>query len=203
MPTGAVLTGDIVNFTLLSLSEGKKMIARLSAMLDGYLFEFYRGDSFQIYIKNPDDALTVTFRLRAIAKHFHDSCDVRVSVGIGQVSPPVRTLRTTNSEAFVLSGRAFDELKKNQLISIKSNNSNANVAFDVIAYFADFILQNLTSKQAQVLVQLLDGQTQQQTAKKLKKAQATINQMAKAAGWPELQQLIDEYKRVISQFELV
>jgi hypothetical protein len=203
MPVAAIITGDIVNFTLSTPPLAKKMIVQLSSVLERHKFEFYRGDSFQVYVKDPSIALELILRLRSVAKNIHSLHDVRASIGIGQVDSPVRTLGAANSEAFILSGRAFDELGKEQRLLIRCNDPKANIALDVIAYFADFILQQVTSSQAEVLLQLLNDQTQAQAAKKLKKAQATVNQLAKSGGWPQLQQLIDEYKRVITQFDLL
>jgi hypothetical protein len=203
MPDAAIITGDIVNFTLLPAGMAKKMIAQMINVLHPYKAEFYRGDSFQAYIKDPAIALELVFRLRAVARSFQASCDIRASIGIGKVNTPVRTLRTANSPAFILSGRTFDELNGEQRLLIRSQNSKANIGFNIIAYFADFIFQRLTVKQAEVVLQLLENRTQMQAAKKLKKAQATINQLAQSAGWVEIEKLIAEYKQVIVQFNIV
>ena len=48
----AVLTGDIVNSTLLDPVAGKGLQKALKGALTSYLHEFYRGDSFQVYMKD-------------------------------------------------------------------------------------------------------------------------------------------------------
>lgn len=203
MPIAAVITGDIVNSTLLAPILEKRMVAQLSIILNDHKFEFYRGDSFQAYIKDSAEALELVFQLRAVARSYSFIHDVRASIGIGYVDAPVRTLRTAASEAFVLSGRAFDQLTEPQRLWIQSTKEEANIAFRVIAYYADFISRRLTSKQAEVILELLKEHTQIEAAKKLKKAQATINRHAQAAGWPEIERLINEYKQVITQFKIV
>ncbi|HSU28088.1 MAG TPA: hypothetical protein VLJ68_06890 [Chitinophagaceae bacterium] len=200
MSISAVITGDIVNSTLLvSPAIEKKLITQLSAVLKEHKFEFYRGDSFQAYIRNPDEALELVFQLRAIARSFSFIHDVRASIGIGKAATPVRNLRTATSEAFILSGRSFDRLGDEIRLSIESPDPEANTAFRVIASYADFISKRLTSKQAEVVSELLKEHTQTETAKKLKKAQATVNKHAQAAGWSEIEKLIYEYKQVIHQ----
>ena len=200
MPLAAVITADIVNSTVSGTAMGKKLVARLSTVLKNYKFEFYRGDSFQVYTKDPSAALKLAIRLRTAAKSFSGIYDVRISIGIGKVVSAVQTLRTANSEAFILSGRMFDQLKDDQRLWIQSANENANIAFRVIAYFTDYILKRLTSRQAEVVLELLKEQTQTEVSKKLKIKQSTINKHAQSAGWAEIEKLLYEYNQVITQF---
>ncbi|HRQ17579.1 MAG TPA: hypothetical protein PL085_10920 [Agriterribacter sp.] len=202
MPVGAVITADIVNSTVPGTAMGKKLVTQLSAVLKNHAFEFYRGDSFQVYTKDPLAALKLSFQLRAAAKRLSDIYDIRISIGIGNVAARVRNLRTANGEAFVLSGRMFDQLKDMQRLWIESADGKANIAFRVIAGFADYMLKRLTSKQAEVLAELLKEQTQVQISKKLKRKQSTINKHAHSAGWPEIEKLLYEYHQVITQFNL-
>ena len=204
MPTGAVITADIVNFTrLMSSSLEKRMVATLSDVLKDHKVEFYRGDSFQAYIKDPAEALRLALQVRTAARNFSFIHDVRVSIGIGQVDTPVRTLRTASSEAFILSGRAFDQLSDERRLMIQSANEAANPAFRVIAFYADFIIRNLTSKQAEVVGELLKENTQTQVAKKLRKAQGTVNKHVQAAAWGEIERLLNEYQNVLTQFKII
>jgi hypothetical protein len=43
--------------------------------------------------------------------------------------------------------------------------------------------------------------TQTDTAKRLKKSQATIHKHTQAAGWPEIEKLLEEYKNLITLIE--
>ncbi|HEX5025107.1 MAG TPA: hypothetical protein VFV68_07530 [Agriterribacter sp.] len=203
MPVAAVITGDIVNSMLLAPKLEKKMITQLGVLLKGHKFEFYRGDSFQVYVKNPYEALELLFRLRAQARCYSLDHDVRGSIGIGKINMPLRDLRTATGEAFVLSGRAFDKLSGDQRMQIQCANKQANAALRVIAYYGDFIFKRLTSKQAEVVLELLKQNTQIKAAKKLRKSQATISKHLQAAAWSEIQKLIAEYKHVITQFKIV
>jgi hypothetical protein len=55
---------------------------------------------------------------------------------------------------------------------IGSPNEEANAALRILAYYADFIFRSLTSRQAEVVRELLKEHTQTEVAKKLKKSQA-------------------------------
>jgi hypothetical protein len=202
MPIGAVITADIVNSTLLQKADEKKLIAAISSIFENHKLEFYRGDSFQVYMKDPAGALELILRTRALAIGISDQHDVRASIGIGSISGAVRTLKSASGEAFVLSGRSFDELTTGERIRIVSTDAHANVSFGIIASYADFVFKRLTPKQAVVVSELLLGKTQTEAAKKLKIAQATINRHAQSAAWWEIEKINGYYKQVIEQFHL-
>jgi biotin operon repressor len=209
MNPGAVITADIVNSTKLSKADNKRLIKNLLLILQPYTHEFFRGDSFQVYVKSPVDALQVLLQLRAVAMKLQPGAsiplaDIRSSIGIGLVKQPVKTLRTATDEAFVLSGRSFDKLKPDQrlVISCTEKNQVANLGLNVIAHFIDYLFQRLTSKQASVVFELLLNRTQTEIARKLKKSQATVHKHVQSAGWPEIEKLLQEYRLLIDSIKL-
>ncbi|MGZ8537200.1 MAG: hypothetical protein ACXWV9_03005 [Flavisolibacter sp.] len=205
MATRAVITADIVNSTKLSKGESKKLMTLVASILEGHKYEFYRGDSFQVFIKEPEDALLLTLQLKAAALKMPmgltaDMIDIRASIGIGSINLPLKTLKTASGEAFILSGRGFDQMKTGQRLYISCNEKNelANPGLRILAGFIDYIFQRLTSKQAAVVFELLQKRTQTDTAKRLKKSQATINKHTQSAGWAEIEKLLAEYKLFIN-----
>jgi hypothetical protein len=201
----AVITADIVASTSLSRIQLKILMKNLSMILAPYQHEFFRGDSFQVYIKSPGEALLLLLQMRTAAmKLAQDSSmpltDVRACLGIGAVKPPVKTLKTASDEAFVLSGRAFDKMSAEQRLGITGNEKNieVNLGLKLIAGFIDYVFQRLTSKQAAVVFELLMGRTQVEAARRLKKSQATVHKHARSAGWPEIEKLLPDYQTLIS-----
>ncbi len=204
MVTKAVITADIVNSSLLKASHEQKLKKQLQALLKPYRFEFYRGDSLQVYLEKPEDALMVALSMRALAQRLTSRdtmpvCDVRVSIGIGNVEVLATKPGNSRGEAFTLSGRGMDELggKSDRRLIIYTSQEVANAGLNVLAVFADWLMKKLTVKQAQVIYELLPGHTQQQAASNLGKSLATINQHAKAAGWEQLGFLLDQYPVLI------
>lgn len=202
--SGAIITADIVNSTSLSAKQGKNLIDTLSSILKPYVYEFYRGDSFQVYIKYPGDALKVVLQLRLAArkapfKSQASRCDVRVSIGIANVSIPIKNLKTTNGDAFIISGRAFDEMDMDTRLVVESSDNKINPGLKVIAYFIDYIFKRLTTKQAMVVFELLSGKTQIDIAKKLRKTQPTINKQVQSSGWNEITRVLQEYEHSIKE----
>jgi hypothetical protein len=205
MPIAAVITADIVNSTRLKKAEEKLLIHNLSIILKPYKFEFYRGDSFQAYIPDPKQPLKVILQARAAAKRLSSGfsspfADVRASIGIGNITVPVKDLNTAKGEVFLLSGRAFDDMSKGgDRLKIQSANETANLGLKIIANYADSLFSQLTTKQAAVVFELLTDHNQVETAKRLKKSQPTINKHAQSARWAEIHNLIADYQLFINQ----
>ena len=200
----AVLTGDIVNSTKLAAAKEKKLLKVLQQVLTPYKFEFYRGDSFQVYIKQAGEALRIALLCRtaaiSISQEETNSSDIRISIGLGQVAAPVKTLGAAKGEAFVLSGRTFDEIAKTDIrLAITTANPLANEGLQVIADYINAIFKVMTAKQASVIFELLTGQTQQTVADKLKKSKSTINQHVSSGRWAEIEKLLQQYENIINQ----
>lgn len=202
MAIQAVLTGDIVNSTRLGQAAEKKLLKLLSAVLQAYRYEFYRGDSFQAYIADAGAALKAALLCRAAAIGIAGAvpADVRISIGVGKNRPPAALLGSSGGEAFVLSGRAFDELAgQHRRLAIASSNTLANSGLQVIADYTDTLFNAMTGKQAVVIFELLQGATQQEVAAKLKKSKSTIHQHVTAGRWPEIERLLQQYVNIINQ----
>lgn len=205
MALRAVLTADIVNSTKLKPGIEKKLVNILGLVLAKYQFEFYRGDSFQVLVNDAAEALEVALLCRTAAIGISKNsrinlCDIRVSIGLGLVKLPVKTLATAKGTAFVLSGRAFDELLKQDVrLSIAVENGLANVAVEILSAYINALFIAMTGKQAEVIFELLNHKTQQEAAKHLKKSKSTIHQHVIAGGWNEIEKLLQQYKKIVHQ----
>jgi hypothetical protein len=197
-----VITGDIVNSTKLGSSTEKKLLRKLNEVLAPYKFEFYRGDSFQVYQADATQCLKTALLCRAAAislsKEDEEKFDIRLGIGIGETQTPVRNLSTAKGEAFLLSGRALDAILASEVrLSMATGNSLANEGLQVLSAYMNAIFKGMTAKQAAVIFELLKGQTQQVVAKKLKKSKSTINQHVNAGRWEEIAQLLIHYENII------
>ena len=195
----AVITADIVNSTRLPEQSQRKLRATLHAVLQPFLFEFYRGDSFQVLVKDPRVALRLVLTLRTQARKISIHYDVRCSIAIGEISPRIRKLSTAADPAFVLSGRNLEKITNTEdRLIISSKDGIVNHGFNLIAYFSDYVINDITEAQAEVLTLLLQGKTQQEVSRKLRKSAPTINKLARAAGWHEIARILAEYDHFIS-----
>jgi hypothetical protein len=198
----AVLTGDIVNSTRLSPTQEKRFFDLLARFAAKHKYEIFRGDSFQIYVDDPRDALHMALVCRSLAIELTENgerYDVRISIGIGEVNLPIKNLGIAKGEAFLLSGRNFDDLGDTRRLAISCGNEIADIGLEVVADYLDNIYQGMTAKQAALITELLSGTTQQQVSITLNKAKSTISQLAAAGRWPEIEKLLQQYKNMIEK----
>jgi hypothetical protein len=207
MSFAAVITADIVNSTKIAKADYKKLMKNLTGILQEHQHEFFRGDSFQVLIKSPNEALQVLLQARTAAMKLTESsmpiADIRASIGLGNVKLPVKSFQTASGDVFILSGRSFDKMEKDErlIIICEEKNKAVNSGLKVLSQFIDYLFQRLTFKQAAVVYELLMNRTQVDTAKRLKKSQATVHKHTQAAGWPEIEKLLMEYKTLVTLIE--
>jgi hypothetical protein len=201
----AVLTGDIVNSTLMDPASGKGLQKALNGALSDYLHEFYRGDSFQVYMKDAEGALRLALLCRALAISVTAAedelavFDIRISVGIGHVLLPVRTTGTAKGEAFILSGRKFDDIQQTgRRLSIAVGQAIPDIALQAMADHLDAIYSGMTAKQAEVIVLMLKGFSQVEAVIHLGKSKSTISQLATAARWAEVERIMEQFESLIN-----
>lgn len=206
MAVGTVITADIVNSTQLPKPAFQKLVKTIQSLMSSHKLEFYRGDSFQVYLKDNSAALELVLRTRLAARRIVNPggpVDVRAVIGIGRVKSPVRSLRTSGEEPFILSGRLLDSMNLSvERLKINSFDERANCAFNVMARFMDYMVKSLTTKQAGVLFELFMGNNQTEIARKLKKSQVTINRQIHAADWEEINGILIQYRDTIEKFNL-
>lgn len=197
---GAILTGDIVNSTKLEAAVEKRLLAELKEILSPYTFEFYRGDSFQVYVEDARVALRTVMLCRTAAiglQKEEQLPDIRISIGIGEVTQPIIPLGSAKGEAFILSGRSFDDIQKtNSRFAISSNHDWGKLSYELIATYANSIFGELTPKQAEVIFHLLQGETQQKIAERLNKSKSTISQFASSGKWNEIEYLLEAFNKI-------
>ncbi|HUQ67603.1 MAG TPA: hypothetical protein VM101_15680 [Flavitalea sp.] len=199
----AVLTGDIVNSTKLNSSNEKQLLKLMEDILGDHKHEFFRGDSFQVFVQETTKALPLALLCRTAAIGLEPEqspaiSDVRISIGIGRVETPVKTLSLAKGEAFLLSGRAFDAMEKTEgRLIITTENKMANYALSVMSDYINSIYKQMTPKQAEVIFELLNGHSQQHVADKLNRSKSTISQHVTAGHWDELDNILKKYKDIV------
>ena len=118
-----VINGDIINSRKLINQE--LWLKTLKKMLNEYgktpkNWEIFRGDSFQLELKNPEEALFVALRIKALIKSTEivkgntrtTPIDVRIAIGIGEKDYDAKRVSESNGSAFINAGEKFKTLKK-------------------------------------------------------------------------------------------
>ena len=200
----AILTGDIVNSSRLLPREQKLFLDRLNQAFGNHPHEYYRGDSFQVYIDDPRQALKVSLQCRATAISFAKDYeaspyDVRISIGVGTVNRPMKILLAATGEAFLLSGRNLDEISNTNIrLIIVTGNELANAGLAVLTDYINSIFEHMTPKQAEIISGLLAGNTQQSIAQQLSKSKSTVHQLTVSGRWQEIEKLLQRFENLIN-----
>ena len=85
------------------------------------IWEIYGGDTFQLRVDDPLKALTAAIRLKAVIK-LQKPLDVRIAIGIGDITYKSEKITECNGPAFIHSGEKFKTLKKEkQKLAVKSD----------------------------------------------------------------------------------
>lgn len=205
MKIGAIITGDIVDSTKLSLAGRKIMLGELQSLpeilstVEKIKFEIFRGDSFQIGIPDAKKSLKAALVVRAFlrSRRMGDSkmlLDARLALGIGTLDYEADTLSTSDGEAYRLSGRLLDNMNKSRL-EISTPWSSVNEELKLSTAFADDIISAWTQNQSKiVLMSLLTSQTHYEIARVLGVSRQMVDKSLRASK----EELIDAY---IKRFE--
>ncbi len=126
----SIITGDIVNSRKLSSNvwmDGLKTLLNSFGKSPAE-WEIYRGDEFQLEIKNPEEALYAALQIKAYFKTL--KLDARMSIGIGDKTYAAKKISESNGTAFLRSGEVFQTLKK-QKVNLAINTGNAELDSDL------------------------------------------------------------------------
>ena len=193
----AILTADIINSRKLS---SKIWINDLKAFLNTFGqspndWEIYRGDEFQLEIKNPEDALLVAFQLKAFCKSI--KLDVRISIGFGEKTYKSRKITESNGSAFIRSGETFETLKKQKLnLAIRSPDTIFDEELNLMLKLSLSFMDNWLQQSAEFVIVAIQNPTlsQEEIGMLLGINQAAVSRRQKRANY-ELIKELDLYFR--------
>ena len=118
----SVLTGDIVNSRKSKPDCWLDLLKlELNSIGNSPLYwEIYGGDTFQVRVEDPLNALFTAFKIKSVIKTVNH-LDVRISIGIGEMSYQSERITECNGSAFIYSGEKFNLLKKEkQKLAVKT-----------------------------------------------------------------------------------
>ncbi len=196
----AVLTGDIINSRKVNsedwLPKLKDYFIKLTNNVEKW--EIYRGDSFQLQV-NIEEALITAVCIKALIKT-NPKIDVRISIGIGDVSFKGKKVIESYGTAFINSGEAFEKLKNNTLI-IKTPFKEIDNYFNPIFKLLSFIIDNWKPVTSETIFYALMNRDllQKEIAERLGKDKTTVNRALKRGAYEEIIEIIDLFNQKISE----
>lgn len=204
-----VITGDIIESSAIQIGyrdllvESIQRIVKELMVIGSLKIEFFRGDSFQMVIDSPENAMKIAVLLRAglkseTPKEFKKPWDARISLGVGTISYHANNIVLSDGEAFQYSGRELDEMGKRRLM-VKTRWSEVNEELQVSTAFADEVITSWSVSQSQATYQvLLHNTPQKYIAQKFQKSAQNISKLLSAAKVNLIQTYIDRYHNLIS-----
>jgi len=194
----AVITGDIINS---SKADPKIWLPILKEVLNKIgsspkEWEIYRGDSFQVLIKNPKDALRIAIQIKASVKTIK-SLDVRMSIGIGNVNHHSSNITESNGSAFIHSGEKFEVLKKEKVnLAIKSDWANFDRDINLFIRLALLTMDNWTEKAAEMIKIMFENpnKAQSELGSIIGIKQNAVSSRLKRAAYEEISEMTEVYQ---------
>ncbi|WP_299665356.1 SatD family protein [uncultured Polaribacter sp.] len=198
----SILTGDIINsrkkkdaFWLEAL---KKTLKTFGESPENW--QVYRGDSFQLEIKNSEEALFATLKIKSHLKKA-ENIDVRIGIGIGKKEYKNAHITESNGEAFINSGFAFDNYLKKQNLAIKTPWQDVDEELNIALDLALLTIDSWTQNSAEVFNFSLEKEdaTQKEIADILGITQGRVSERQKRAGFEPIMKLEKRFRKLIQQ----
>lgn len=196
----AIITGDIINSEDYQPSEWlgilKKYFSKLGESPADW--EIYRGDEFQLSVP-PRQALEVAIHTKALMKSTK-GLDVRMGVGIGQVSFVGKSVSESNGPAYQLSGRTFEMLKANKInLMVATGDPFYDRTLNLMIKLALDFIDDWSPVSAEIVALALDhpSASQHEIAQSLKIQQSAVSQRQKRARLDLVQELLAYYAETV------
>lgn len=204
----AVITGDIISSRnipekSLQLSRMKSTFAHAIDVAGPARVEVFRGDSFQLELSKPENALKASLLIRsglkAIPEFYKRKLDVRMAIGIGKKGYRGKTVNESDGEAYQFSGLLSDTLKKMDVkLAIRTPweafDEEMNVSFKLVSAIIDEWSQVSAET---VWLQLIAEKTQEQLARKLKISQPAVHKRIHKSHFSEIRLLEERFRKEI------
>lgn len=200
-----VITGDIIKSRKMA---SKKWMGDLKELFQTFgktpnEWEIYRGDEFQIEVKNPAEAFQIAVKIKAFLKSIQ--LDARMSLGIGEKSHKTKKITESNGSAFVRSGTLFENLKKQKLnLAINSEHEEFDAALNLLFKLSLSFMDNWLQQSAEFVLVALQNPTwsQEEIGLKLGINQAAVSRRQKRAQFELVLEVDSFYKQNLKLLEV-
>jgi len=196
----AVITGDIINSRKLPdgwINVLKNALTSLKGKEKKW--EIFRGDSFQIEL-NAEDALLYAIYIKACIKTLK-SGDVRMGVGLGKKNINAIKVSEANGEAFINSGKAFDNLKATRVnLAFVTPWPEFDEEINLYVRLSLIAMDNWGVVAAEMVKYAIenDGMKQDKIAEISGRSQSSVSEALKRAYYTEILALEEKYRDKIS-----
>ncbi|SHG58517.1 SatD family (SatD) [Flavobacterium fluvii] len=195
-----IITGDIVNSRKLS---SKIWIDGLKNLLNTFgenpvEWDIYRGDEFQLEVKNPEEALIIALQIKSYFKTL--KLDVRMSIGFGDITYKAKKISESNGTAFIRSGELFETLKKQKNnLAINSGNEVFDTEINLMLRLSLTFMNNWLVQSADFVLTAIENPSlsQEEIGVKLGINQAAVSRRRKRAQFDLVMEMENYFRNKI------
>lgn len=202
----SVITGDIIN-SRKARTPGEWLRPLKKVLREAgptpLVWDIYRGDSFQVEIKRPEDALAIAIRIKATIKCFNP-LDVRMAIGIGEKAAGSRIITESTGDAFVFSGELLEKIKSSgQNLAVKSASTVFDEEINLYLRLLLIAMNNWKKGSAEAINMVMSNPslTQKALSKKLSISQPSVSARLQRAYLAEINDVIQIYRNKVSRFK--
>jgi hypothetical protein len=197
----SVLTGDIINSRK---SVPGNWLGLLKAELNAVgkspaIWEIYGGDTFQLRMDDPLEALQIAIKIKAAIKTVKP-LDVRIAIGIGEMTFQSKKITECNGSAFVASGEKYNLLKKErQNLAVKSPWPEFDATMNLCLRLGLIVMDKWSVNAAEMVQLALLNPLASQSAlgTMLDKRQNTVSTRLARAHFGEVMEINELYKNCL------
>lgn len=201
----SVITGDIIGSRQ---QKTKDWVEDLKRILSPFgetpsQWEIYRGDEFQIEIKNPEEALLSAILIKARLKAL--KLDARMSIGIGDKTYNAEKISESNGSAFIHSGELFETLKKLKVtLAIRTGDAVFDEKINLMLQLALTFMDNWLAQPAEFVAMAIENPTlsQEELGQKIGINQAAVSRRQKRAQFDLIMNLDRYFRTQIKQIKV-
>lgn len=193
----SVITGDIIGSRQQEsehwVEDLKKILSPLGKNPSEW--EVYRGDEFQIEVKNPEDVLLTAVLIKAHLRAIKS--DARMSIGFGNKTHNAEKISESNGTAFINSGELFETLKKQKVtLAMRTRDTSFDEKLNLMMQLALTFMDNWLVQSAEFVAKAIENPTlsQEELGQKLGINQAAVSRRQKRAQF-DLVMNLDRYFR--------
>lgn len=198
----SVITGDIIGSRQQKskhwVEDLKKILSRFGEM--PIHWEVYRGDEFQIEIKNPEEALLTAILIKAHLRTIKS--DARMSIGFGDKTHNAEKISESNGTAFIHSGELFETLKKQKVtLAMRTGDIIFDEKMNLMLRLALTFMDTWLAQSSEFVAVAIEnpGLSQEELGQKLGINQAAVSRRQKRAQFDLVMQLDRYFKTQIKQ----
>ncbi len=213
----AIVTGDVVGSSRLTKDARKRLHAALatSARKTAKAFkdavpvpvDLFRGDSWQMLVRDPVQALRIGLFLRATlrASSRDRKFDTRFVLAVGRIDfLPGESVSEGDGEAYRLSGKGLEELPRRERMRLEYPGHADEAALATVVHLMDGFVSRWSDRQALAACGALRGWNQETIARRNWTdpiSQQAVAQHLRGASWAHVERGLEFYEARVGNSE--